>query len=137
MILRRIISIFFDIAFSILPAIGAHYSGLNFAIYFIFIFILSQIVEILYYKGYTCGMILCKILPINKSDTKISILKSIIYHTFLTLLLVNVFNPQVNIFTKIFLPIALLIPFPQSGKYHSVLDLIFNINWIKKEKIDV
>jgi len=130
MIKSRILSIIFDILSSLVPAYGAYLGGMNFVYSFILIFLFTQFVELIYYKGRTAGMVLFKIAPQNKNGDKSSLLKMIFYHFALTFILINVFNPYSNFVSSTF-PLVLIVPFYDSKNYNSVVDMLFRIHWGK------
>ncbi|MCD6100143.1 MAG: hypothetical protein J7K33_06130 [Candidatus Marinimicrobia bacterium] len=132
MIIRRVISMMLDVISALLPAYGASLGGLNFLYSFVAFLVLSQIVEIIYFKGQTFGMVVLKIRPEDKAVNKISIVKLVVYHIALSIIIINIFNPFNNIFTKYILPVVLLFPFHDTKNYNSVLDILFRIHWIKQ-----
>ncbi len=129
MILRRVLSMVVDVVSSLLPALAAHWVGLNFISVFIVLYLLTQLGEILYLQGRTVGMILCKIRPQNRMDQNVGLAHIIFYHIVLVVIVINFLNPLMNIYSRILFPSVLVLPFYDTKKYNSVLDLIFRIHW--------
>ena len=134
MIIKRLLSILFDLISSIFPAFGCYLGGLDFIYSFIFFYITAQIVEIIYFKGITAGMLILKIQPQNNKDTPASLLKILFYQLIVSIVILNVFNPATNIFTNILLTLVLITPYYARNRYNSVIDLIFCLNWIPSNK---
>ncbi|MBD3339148.1 MAG: hypothetical protein GF353_08560 [Candidatus Lokiarchaeota archaeon] len=132
MIFRRIFAIIFDLFLALIAAVGAYLGGFDFLIFFVILYFISTIGEVIYFKNQSLGMVVFNISPKNKNGTDASIGKLITYQIALTIMIANIFNPLVDIYTKIFLYILLLFPFNFQGKYNSFFDLFFNLHWVRK-----
>jgi hypothetical protein len=132
MIFRRIFSIIFDLLLALIAAVGAYLGGFDFLISFVILYVISKIGEVIYFRGQSLGMVVFDISPKNKNGNDASIGKLITYQIAFTIMIANIFNPLLDIYTKIFLYILLLFPFKFQGKYNSFFDLFFNLHWVRK-----
>jgi uncharacterized RDD family membrane protein YckC len=131
MIIRRILSILFDVLSALFPAYGLYLSGFGLAISFLVLYIIEQLVGVIYYKGITMGAHLFKVAPKNYDGSKIRLFKSILYSITMAIIVGNILNPYIQSFSKIILPIIMILPFYDTKHYNSVTDIIFRIHWIK------
>ena len=135
MISKRILSIFLDFLFTFLPAIVIYMtlkssnSQVDFSIIFPIVYFMGTLIEVLYSKGLTAGMIITKIEPYNVSGGRASVSKVLLYCLVLSICLI----PALNHIASLLLVIMIIIPLPFFSDPVSGFDFTFKVKWQVKE----
>ena len=131
MIGRRLLALFIDFIFGLLPTLALYFgarsiiSPISLTFLIPIIFFLGIVVEVIYSKGCTAGTSIAGITAYDKTGTKTSPVKVLLYYLLLSISLF----PALNHLPSLLLFFFIIVPLPFLPDRSSGFDLLFKIRW--------